>query len=515
MSTKSKDLTFKARIRHMRGCDEAFYRSMIDYKNTWEKSMFFSPESLVQDQIRAGKMKTREYPVVNGAKYPDITTEPLNDVSRLFKSSIDFELGDSDHFSSVNLGYSKSSSLQDVNRKGYIVNAGGTVTSAKWLPQPLDAYDEEYLYLAVSTIHSEDGLSLLINNPELSQFTKTPLKKVHSAVLIYAYHLLSDLLKLVAVYDLSALGATSNLSWVPIHTTESLGVLAGTFTDGSLHLFKIPVPSAKPTYSRIISPSMTYTLPDSSLTAYDFLTSDKLLVGAVDGNIAEYLLPHAEEYDPRPSYVTKITDSSISIVFCVQVDDSHILVSITSTGPDAIIYECLNPLQNRVVPQGRAAFKPTYNLSLDLILYAGTSDSMTYNFFRNPHETGNYLLRLDAFLTAMKLSERLGHPVCLTGTAGGAVISVNYARKFLNGSKTTNKVVTPLQIWNLEVFKGKLRVSADYTVIPVEFSQQHPVSPHEVMITDLSWNDNVSGSSVYAAGTASGLLIVERLDEEA
>lgn len=524
-----RDLSFKPRYRHNYGDDEKFYDTIINYKDTWEKCMFYVDEEMLKKQIQGGKLFPKRITDVNAGdlNLNDLGLETIDQqyVEKYYGKDMYLTLASGSTESDTKLEFATSLSLREAsNRNALIFYAGGQVTSTKWLHLPLDSTLEVH-YLAVSIIHNPQGLEDTINHPELSIFHRSKKENtIRSAIQIYKYNVTTASLELFKFYDTTRFGATSTLEWLPINITGDsslLGALAGNFTDGDLHIFKIS--NNHEQYLRVVAPSITYsfsTTRDSkeviNITTFDFLGNDKLLVGLTDGCVAEYVLPYYSDTDESelniPSAVTRIGDSAVSVVSVAEPQPDTFLVSVSTTGVHAIVYEYLNFAQGRVVPLLKTNLKPTYNPSLRVFVLAPSGDSISFSFAKSPHETGNTLLRLDAVITASKLSERFGHPLNLSGSTDGDVIVLNYTRKFLNGSKTTSKVLVPMRLWKLTIDNSKLRLSTGYAVIPPEAPAQNSVSPPEVFISTVAWNENLVGSSVYASGTANGLVIVERLD---
>lgn len=515
-TSKTKDATFKARIRHNHGCDQQLYDDVVEYKKTWEKNLFYYEEEQIQQIIQSGQAK--QLPILD-VNIPDLVEEHLEGVGELTKE-LAIILGKDGQEKSHIIPFGELIDLKEVSRKGLIFNTGGTITSLKWLPVPL-TIEADVHYLAVSTIYNSDGLEKTINNPELSIFKQSSgTALIRSTIQIWKYNLQTNTINIDRVYDTTLLGATQNLKWAPLYVENKdiLGVLAGTFTDGKLHLFKINAKSNG--YTKLAKPSFSYS-PEScfnkdfvpSFTSFDFLGSDKVIVGTNDGNIAEFVLPFSDEVDLHiPSYVQRAVESSVTFVFVVDIEPGKYLVYINSSGTDIVAYEYLNFLQDRVVPSAKPVFKPTVNPRLNMVLYPHSADLMAFSFYRSVQDLGNFLLKVEGFLSAIEQSEILGHPLSLTGTSSGDVIVLNHTRKYLHGSKTSNKVLTPLLLWKLSYNNNNLKLNANYEVLPVELTQQHPISPHQVLISHLAWNENLTGSSVYTVGSMSGLVILERLD---
>lgn len=73
--------------------------------------------------------------------------------------------------------------------------------------------------------------------------------------------------------------------------------------------------------------------------------------------------------------------------------------------------------------------------------------------------------------------------------------------------------MVPLKLWKVTLDEtSTISISADYEKMDIESPIQASYMPLQVMISSVAWNENVIGSSVYAAGTASGILLIERLD---
>ncbi|ABN64673.2 predicted protein [Scheffersomyces stipitis CBS 6054] len=539
-SKTSRDLSYKPRFRHNYGSDETFYQFISNYKDKWEKSLYYVDEALVRSELEKDNLTPPQFDTIeadslhiNSIEYSELTKK---EVENLFRPQLSLNVKQGSKSFAKKLQFGQSASLDDVSRRGLLLNTGGHVTSVKWLHTPLDNTSADIHYLAVSIINHPDGMEAAINSPELSIFhKKTGENTIHSAIQIWKYTLSTNNLSLEKVYVTTQLGATQNLSWLPIYVAGDdsvLGVLAGSFTDGNLHLFKISTKGAK--YVNVDKPSRTYTAKkfasDSAknspnVTTFGFIGSYKVLVGLTDGCIAEFIFPFhphdsladdGDDDDTIPSYIERVADSSISTIMIGEPAPEEYVVLVTSTGVQSCAYEYKNFLRGRLSTlAAKPLIRSTYNHTLKVYVATWAFDSTSFNFIRNPHEASNTLLKVDAFVTALSSSEIIGHPLNLTATSDGDVIVVNYSRKFLNGAKITNKSLKPLKLWKLTLNESQLELSADFEVIPAEAASQLPVSPPEVVVTSLAWNENVAGSSIYTAGTISGLLILERLDSAA
>ncbi|KAK6459108.1 uncharacterized protein RJT20DRAFT_12027 [Scheffersomyces xylosifermentans] len=532
----SRDLSFKPRFRHNYGDDEEYYKFVDNYKEAWQKKLYYVDESVLREQAEKKKLNCREFPSINikDLNIDDPVTEEIDEKSIqqdfLSQLTVDVTRGSSE--TSLDLNIHETRDLEELTtRKGLLLNAGGHITSAKWLHSPLNAEAKSH-YLAVAVIHNPHGLANSVNSRELSIFHKKEgQNEIHSAIQVWKYTLDTNKLELEKFYTTTELGGTTNLSWLPINVEGDksvLGVLVGTFTDGKLHLFKVSTQGVK--YVNVTKPSLTYSLSNHSsksgdetpnIITYDFIGSDKILAGLTDGCLAEYILPYySDESDiidhNIPSYIQRVADGPLTSILVAEPEPKRYVILVNSTATQTLAYEYDNYLQGRITSFSvKSLSRPTYNHSLKMFISTSAWDSISFNFIRNPHEGANSLLKFDNFVSTTQSSEILGHPLNLTGTSDGDVVIVNYSRKFLNGAKTTNKTLKPLKLWKLKYIEGILKLSADYEVVPTEGTSNLQISPPEVVISTLAWNENISGSSTYVAGCIAGLLMLERLDPHA
>ncbi|ODV80994.1 uncharacterized protein CANTADRAFT_46597 [Suhomyces tanzawaensis NRRL Y-17324] len=528
-----RDLTFQARFVHIYGYDQDYYNFILKYREKWQKSLFYIEEKLIAEEVRNGGLASRVFKTIEDKDLnisdPELKSIDRSEFTSGFREQFDLTIQKGLSETTKQLKIAESVQLNGiVSRNAVVLNAGGQITSMKWLPRPLDDDSALYHYLAVSVIYNPSGVSDSIIHPELSVYHKNRgSNQIKSAIQLWRYDLNDNNLELEKLYITTGIGATSNLDWLPIHilgNESTIGVLVGTFTDGKLHLFKVS--HNDPETSEVINSSREYvgwsnsdfkTTDYTNITTFDFLGHDKLLVGLIDGCLAEYVLPYHKSIDAEddiriPSSIMRIGDSSISALMVAEVEKDDYLIYVNTTGSSSLTYTYKNFIQGRAIPLLRALNKPSINPTLKMFVTANSIDAIAYNFYTRPHDTVNTLLKNEFYFTVTKLSEILGHPLNITGTTGGDIVIMNYTRKFLLNGKTTNKATVPLNLWNVSSENNQLKLSADYLEVPSESSIQQQVTPPETIISTLAWNENVTGSSVYTAGTIGGLLILERLD---
>ncbi|GEQ67747.1 hypothetical protein JCM33374_g1412 [Metschnikowia sp. JCM 33374] len=541
---RTGDLSFVGRFHHNFGFEAGLFEYLLDQKDMWGEKLFYVNEGQFSKWVEQGKHKIREIPVVAGSSgFPAAELEPVSksDFDACFGHSdpIDLNITKGGNVAHHILKAGDSVSLKDaIDRNGLAVHVGGYVTAMKWLHYSTTSF------LAVFVINSKDGLSGVINDPSLSVFQQPASvpRNVKSALQIWEYTVESSSLTLSQVFDTSTYGVTSRLVWVPAkytggeHGSDSgseSGVLSGIFTDGSLHFFGIHAQSAasaesapSTTYHKVTKPSWSISLSAERknhtspipLTAFDFLDHERVVVGTLDGAIAEFSLPSSNSPHNDdihiPSFVTYITDSMITSVCVSDVNASKVMLVNTATAQSfAIQYDQIR--QGRVeLGYTISTLQPLYHRTYRIFVYPDSAESIGYTFARYPHQKHSLLLKTE-LISTFHVSEYLNHPFAVVGNTCGDVYVMNIGRKIFGMPKAHNKLVVPLKIWTLYKAPGEsgLTLSGDY--IPVTPDRNEVMStftPPEVVISAAAWNENFQGSSTYAFGTYTGLLVLERLD---
>lgn len=526
---RTRDLSFGGRFHHNFGFEDDLFEFLLDLKDMWGDKLFYLNEKQFARWVEQGQQKVREVPILPDAetKFPDLVG------LKMLKSEFDSTFGTS---SPLYVNFTKGGSTTEkiieegasvsiksaIDRNGVALNVGGFITAMKWLPYGSSPC------LAVSVINNEKGLPLTISNPSLSIFPKEKLgNDVKSSIQIWKYDPGTRTLKLSSVLHTSHLGSASDLTWLPIRFSAGgvLGVICGTFSDGKVHFFKIKENQGAASYFNVTSPSWTVSVTDERsashlpITAFDLLDANKVIVGTIDGAIAEFVLPTFEDSGDLhiPSFMEYLADSSITSVTVAPVRDSHVILANTATTQAfALLYEQLR--QGRVESNYTVSFlKPLYHPSYRIFVYPDSAESIGYTFLKHPHQKHSVLLRTE-LISSFHISEYLNHPFAIVGNSLGDVFVMNIARKIFGVPKAHNKLVVPLKLWSLTLLPdGKTYdLCGDYVPTSPEKSDvMYTFSPPEVVISACAWNENFDGSSVYAFGTYTGLLVVERLDPAA
>ncbi|RLV93963.1 hypothetical protein JA1_002100 [Spathaspora sp. JA1] len=534
----SRDQSFKGRFLHNYGYNSTYFDFLRKYKDDWQDKLFIINEKITKKYVQYAKpIATLTEEELN---IGDLTITELSQdaIESIFTNDIPMKIlyGKEAHQINLTTMDSTVDLKKLVKRNALLLSPGGQITSLSWLPQRLEESTPKVNYLAVALINNPNGVSDSIINPELSMYNgNTTNHTINSAVQIWKHDLNTNELSLEHMLVTTDIGATSDLTWCPMYITEgdTLGVLAGSFTDGNLHLLKIT--KNLPKFAKVDKTSIRYRChyspvpqksdPCNNITTFSFLGLDKVMVGTTDGFIAEYILPFKRKQDPDfendnlsvPCSMIKMAEGPISSVVAAEYDSGEYVILINTTSPLTFVYDYNNPIQEFHSPVlSRSTLPPSYNYVLRNFTVAPTIDSLGYIFLRNPQENGNSILKLDSYIKCNHASEILGHPLNISGTTSGQILMLNYVRKIVNGSKTSNKFLVPLQLWKFKEDQqenpGLVVLQADFGRIPVDTPVEMSVMPPEVTVSATAWNENIHGSSVYAAGTVSGVLLIERLD---
>lgn len=526
---RTRDLSFVGRYHHNFGFENGLFEYLLHQKDIWGDKLFYFNEEALPQWIRSGKHRTRGVNSCNAdSTMPDVeAVEVLQlDFELIFGlfAGVDFNVGKDGKFRDVELSSGAQAPLKDiVGRNGLVLNAGGSVTSMKWLPYG------DVPHLAVAVINSKGDLSSMISDPSLSLFPHDMPGDIKSALQIWRYSPEAMRMELSQVYDTSLFGATSALNWVPMKCMDpdTLGVVAGNFSDGKFHAFKVSNHiSESAVYYQVTKASWTISILDERvghprtllpITCYDFLDDKRVIVGTLDGAVAEYLLPSApthEELD-EPSFFVYIADSCVNSVSVGESSNSRvILINTATTQGFALEYE--NIRQGRVDSNFTIShLNPLYHSGYRIYVYPDSAESIGYTFIRHPHEKHTLLLKGE-MVSSFHISEYLNHPLAIIGNVLGHVYVMNIGRKIFGVPKAHNRLVVPLRVWSLKMADKKLSLCGDYVKTTTDKNDSTwSFTPPEVVISASAWNESLSGSSTYAFGTYSGLVVVERVDPAA
>lgn len=510
-----RDKSFRLKYTSHYGYNVDHFNFLNDYKEDWNDYVAFVNESLVEKySSRSRKFDSISLSKLNLKNFTYRTTDE-DYIRANFKSMIPFNLESDSTTTTVDLLPEIPVHLQEyTKRNAFAIAVGGHVTSIQWLPQNGDSTSS---YFAVSLVNSINGVKA--NDPNFSIFNKSKPQGINSAIQIWKYDFDKNELKVQSMLITNKFGVCSNLKWAPLQAEgTTLGVLTGLFTDGNVYLFKIE--ESLPQYSIITEPSFAYSLHEGTvrfnITSFDFIGSEKLVVGSNDGSIAEFMLPfHCNDNDLNiPNFKIGICWSAILSLMCIQDPAGKHLCIIHTGSHRGITFVYENPLQDMYPTTVKLNTQPNFNYPLQNFIITSQAEQSQIAFPRTSHCTFSSLARSDAYYTICKVSEVLGHPFLITGATNGDICIMNYFKKFWGTNANTSKV-TPLRIWKVFVESDKrITLLADVQIQDQEAVVLPTSMRTELNITAAAWNESRVGSSAYAAGTAVGILLLERLDPE-
>lgn len=533
----ARDLTYVQRFTLLFGLDQSMFDEFTDYAINWYNVLFYIEEEKLKSIVNKGTHK------VNGLR-------PMSEADLKIDSS--FEL---DHNQTplddenLQICISKGNSTIDytlktgepeylktfTGRNAIAINLGGCVTSSKWLP--VSGVDSKELFLAVSVLNGNTGdIKDLVNSPDISLFNNSQdPKDIKTSIQIWKFDLSSNNLQLYHHITTTKFGATTNLSWLPmnVQSTKTLGILIGSFTDGRIHVLKIPKhEDDKPRYS-LCESSLTYEIKDettekkhevTAITSYAVISDNKILAGLSDGTIAEFILPtyktnsdfevNAEEEDISiPSFLQRVSTSAIVSITVANPKEDIYYAYVTTSDLNNLIFQYDNQQIRTLRSYVQTVLESSYFPALRLFITLESSDVLGYFSARTPQERPTLMLKSEC-ISSFLISEFIGHPLAIIGDSLGSLYIVNFTRKLLAKSRASNKLLVPLKLWSF--FKDendKFVLRSDFVEVPPEKTLvKTSILPPEIAFSTTSWSEDLSGSSIYAAGSMSGLLIVERLD---
>lgn len=528
-----KDLSLKSRFLPSYGSNETLYQESLEYISYWQDKLFVIDEKSFTAEVENETLKTVEIATVQDDLFPEMSTKPVNGDVLKKKLGLNGSLEVDIHGTTTTFKIGKSVDLKSIERNANTLYTGGIVTSLSWLPRTVNGKQ----YLAVTVINGDSGdIKSVIDSEQLSIFytvslAKPGTKMLKTAMQIWELDLATNNWSLYKLLDTSSLGACSNITWAPVNFDTVLGVLGGSFKDGKLHFFKIkPCKGKGPEYLEVIDLSISYGLSNPrteteilAITSYDYLLTDRVIVGFTDGSISEFILPgykHSSSMDSFecdytvPSFVFNLAETPISSITVGNPIPNKYVVQVNTHGTQNFIFD-YDSYKSQWLDSFGSSLRPLYHDQLKIFICLDSYDVAAYAFVRHPHERQSLFLKVDGIITSYGASKYLNHPMVLVAGSYGELFVVNVARKILSPSKTASKTLVPLRLWklcyNLEGHKG---LSFDFLIepVPADKTNKVTVSPEQVCISCLGWNETINGSSLYAAGTHSGLLVIESLD---
>lgn len=495
-----KDLTLKARFNFNYGPNEEFYQESIEYMRYWHDKLFYVEEESFRKSVDTQKLSIKELSELDGKSYGDFDFEPSTREDVIDSLGLNKFIVVSNGSEKSSLGFSDS--FNDFQRLAKIINCGGCVVSLKWLPGNKDT-----AYLAASVIPGEN----LMGSKELSIFYHEGGNSMKSCLQIWKINNTDCSFELLKILDTSILGACVDISWVP-GNFEEIGVIGGVFKDGKVHFLRI---DNSPQFGKI-KDSFSYEISGDGISCFDFLSNDRIIVGTKNGYIAEFVLPnyHTSNGDDikMPSFLYNINDGPLLYITVSNPSDNKFIISVNTHGPSSFTVD-YDDIIGKMIENLTSSVRPRLNSYLNVLLCSDPLDVALFSLLRHTNERPTQILKLNGVVSSVASSTILNHPLVLISSSYGELFIINIARRILIASKSTSKTLVPLRLWKIAyINKNEYYFNPKFEVEKVDKSTDVSPSPNEVNIGCLDWNENLNGSSIYAAGTHGGLIIIEKLD---
>ncbi|KAL4259264.1 General transcription factor 3C component [Pleurotus pulmonarius] len=462
----------------------------------------------------------------------------------------------------VEMAMLQSISMSDYvpGSKSHVFNTGAPVWALDWCPiHPSDRAARSYKqYLGVAPLPSRTY------SPEIGVRIPRP---TLSCIQIWAFgnDETSESSKVTCEMVLCLdSGPAHELKWCPLpshdmmtdtlseHRPRKLGLLAGTFEDGSFSVYAVPEPSdvrpagsdlSQPVYVRLSEPVLRIELPDAYCWSFDWANSEVVAIGTTNGSIAVYNLAssfrtfHGETItDIAPTHFITVHQSAIRALAWVRAP------------PGSPTGEIRNDLDPTIIASGgydgtqclmdiRGGTGYTINRTRDVI------NTMTYSPFTSgpistDHENvvkafsvlpstlgrGHTLMDPDGPPWDVHASDY--HPILALGSADGACSTTNalrpprrgtvpffihklyqldYSRK--TGEYRMLECLLPKEMHIMPVNEARSKKAKEVDKTPVGIDAW----PKEVGVHRVVWNsrNGFQAANMLASATASGLCRID------
>ncbi|KAF2500483.1 hypothetical protein BU16DRAFT_523250 [Lophium mytilinum] len=465
------------------------------------------------------------------------------------------------------------------DRSGFILNLGAKVLDLQWAPTVQGSTH----YLAVAVKQDNPSIKIGSNYRSPAYTSQLPFP---ASIQIWAFEALEDgamdsqcppHLEVVICTDWANI---KELKWCPVamsdttesddHTTMHLGLLAAIWGDGKLRVLDI-------TYSKRTSPSYLHitrsafeSCPTNTVfTCLTWVSPRTIAAGTALGTVAIYTLDSTtlSTSDPRadavPWFYQPIQDSYILSIASAYPSRPSYLSTLCSDGHMRITDLRSPSMDATGAPRQRVFCRP-------LIWYEHSQAFVAAdeNFYVRIHVLRRFymhtlVLRAPSFVTCAAAGT--AHPILMTGSAGGEVITNNPLRRALdvkceswqqlwfqyeyrrplqppstNGKTSSSSAspLTPQEIASQPLSRfitgheptQQLLQRPNIHAYPASTSDSDPTSDpkdanitpdggplpptiyeEEQAVTALAWNPNVRVGGWAAAGLGSGLVRVEDL----
>lgn len=435
------------------------------------------------------------------------TLSSMEDVEKIFKTRkypLHVSLGDTNSIlrTSEKLEFPV---FENYRRKGLIYNIGGMVTDVAWLNRSNS--NDQYLAVAVSQYFDEPSNVHLRNFDSSSHTSAIQIFKLEPNSLTF-----EKLQTIIHNY-----GDAWNLKWHEGYESQnSLGLLCFVCHDGSLKLLEVQNYSNKQEPLHLIYEEIktSVSIPNNSITCFDFISSSVLICGFKNGYVAEFDI--LSDFK-TPSVYQKIHDSYILSISTAFSNYEKIVVATTSV--DGYLYvfdpDDIKTTKSSVGTRfrGNNMASIVYCAPLYAFVYSDGANSLRTVLPRASFAVHQVNSR-DSTITSTNTS-RL-HPLTLSTTSDGSIYIDNITRRLLTGVKNVTNTHKSLRLWKWDYDQSSnvFRLDHNYQVsksLSNEISKTR-IDAHNICISCAKWNETEECGKFYAFANMAGLLTIEKLD---
>ncbi|KAH3672278.1 hypothetical protein WICMUC_004373 [Wickerhamomyces mucosus] len=481
---------YKEKLTRIFGFNNEKLADVIQLRQLWEDSLFKVNLDIIQDEFEDSQ--DLDYP------------ESLYQIISEFNFFSEFSFVDQE--SQKRIIFDNNEVQSDVllpiagsirSDTAIFLNTGFQITDLTWLR--LESNDNEsYLLVGVSDL-----------TDKFSQIPSTFSERRTYPSGFQLYKLNKPANELVLIKSiLHKFGNSWNLKVSPLSDAKSLAVVSANFNDGSVKLFTIPNNDDK--YLELREPTIEVSLHNDIISTYDFLGKNKIVVGTNSGNIAIFDISESAD---TPIDIYPVSSHHIFSI-CVgesKYDESIVYASFANGSTVCFephnILGTINRLPKSRAISTRIAYSPQLYSFIQLEgIYTSKCFPSRALFFNLP------LTKHDGSTESLALSKL--HPLILTGGADGKVKISSLARRLLAGPKQPlngHKIAT---LWEVQ-YNAKLDTFKVIQTLEPEKLKTHDnvnsanIYSKEVAIMALGWNENKNFANLYAAGSKSGLVIID------
>ncbi|KAI0823602.1 hypothetical protein BC628DRAFT_1490013 [Trametes gibbosa] len=457
--------------------------------------------------------------------------------------------------------------------KAHVFNAGAPVWGLDWCPVHPDdrSYHQYRQYLAVAPFPTKSHSPLIgsrVRRPspaciqiwtlQSSRHVDDPMEVDESVSHVRHQSTQGDAGKMRCEMVLCIeSGPAFEVKWCPLPSNDStekgnpqkLGILGGTFEDGSLTFYTIPDPNTirraagnfteQPLLVKLSNPLLRIELQDTSCWCFDWANSEIVAVGCTNGSIAVYNVKTAlhgevntQDQPLLPTHYFRVHQSAIRSLSWIRApvyspdgevtEDSPTVIA--SGGYDGV--ECITDIRDmcgNVLNRTRDVV-----MAMEFSTYTGSAvtvdhENMIKAYSVSPSTLGRGHTVLEPNGPIWSLSASDYHPQLAIGVTDGSVLTTNTMRTTRRGG------LVPFlehKVYQLDYSRsvGEWRMLENF--LPQE-TQNRPAAsrqnksvpvgtgawPPEVGIHRVAWNDGngLGRTPLLASATGSGLCRVDWL----